>query len=158
MEIETNRLLLRPLQTDDITSLVNIWLDPDVTTFMGGPRNKTSLVEGFKEDVHNPSTQIDDLWPVIEKASSEGVGHCGLLEKDIEGKKETELIYIFHKRAWGKQYASEIGQALIKHAEKNLRLYKLIALINPKNVASEKVAIKLGMQFFKQYYDQMVKK
>ena len=149
MKIETNRLLLRALQQDDISSLVKLWLDPDVTSFMGGSRGKVSLKEGFKEDINNPPSQSDDLWPVIEKSSSTVIGHCGLLEKNIEENKETELIYIFHKSAWGKQYATEIGNALIAHAKVKLGLKNLVALIDPKNVASEKVAKKLGMEYIK---------
>ncbi len=39
MRIETQRLLLRPLTLSDVDALVQIWTDPEVTQYMGGPRD-----------------------------------------------------------------------------------------------------------------------
>jgi len=91
-----------------------------------------------------------DLWPVVEKNSSEVIGHCGLLDKEVDGKQEIELNYILSKNVWGKGYATEIASAIMKYAfdEKNLK--RLIALIKPENRKSESIAKKIGMSFEKE--------
>jgi RimJ/RimL family protein N-acetyltransferase len=123
-----------------------MWTDPQVTRFMGGPREAAQLEQGFMEDANSPDPPTYDLWPVIEKATGDLIGYCGLLDKKIEGHEEIELIYVFVPAAWGRGYATEIGQALREHAVKNLGLTRLVALIEPENEPSVRVAERLGFQ------------
>lgn len=145
--LETERLILRLQRPADIDALVDLWSDPAVTHYMGGPRERDWLRTEFEEDGRNPAAEQYDLWPVIEKGSGQLVGNCGLLEKEVAGKAEIELVYVFAACAWGNGYATEIGMALIRHAFETLGLERLIALIEPENAASERVAQKVGMRF-----------
>ena len=130
-----------------MTPLVDLWADPDVTRHLGGPRDRDWLRGVFEETACAPFADRYDLWPVVEKETGKVVGHCGLLEKDVEGEAEIELTYVFSRSAWGKGYATEIGRALRDHAFDKLRIGRLIALIEPENVVSECVARKIGMRF-----------
>lgn len=150
MHIETERLLLRSLQPSDVPALVQLWTDPDVTHYMGGPRDPDSLQNSFEEDLQTPPPGPFDLWPVVEKASGQVVGHCGLLDKEVDGVTEIELVYVFSKEAWGKGYATEIALALKEYARTSLKLSRLIALIDLENAASEHVATKAGLHFEKE--------
>ena len=87
---------------------------------------------------------------MVEKSSVKVIGHCGLLNKDVEGKIKIELVYILEKCVWGKGFATEIGMALQEYAIGILELPRLIALFEPKNIASERVAIKVGIQLEKE--------
>jgi hypothetical protein len=49
------------------------------------------------------------------------------------------------REAWGRGYATEIGAALVRLALGDLRLARLVSLIDVGNVASKHVAGKLGM-------------
>ena len=147
MRLETERLLLRAMQPDDIPALVRLWTDPEVTRYMGGPREPAYLEKVFAEDLNNPTPDTYDLWPVIEKASSRLVGHCGLTDKEIEGKPEIELVYVIAKSAWGKGYATEIALALKQYAQEQMGPDRLVALIDPVNAGSEGVALKVGLHF-----------
>jgi len=146
----TERLCLKRLQPSDVLPLINLWCDPEVTRFMGGARDRAKLEVGFKQDVKDPFAERYDLWPVTEKNSRKVVGHCGLLEKEVAGKSEIELIYVFYHVVWGKGFATEIGKALIRHAFEIMNIDRLIALIEPANSASERVAVKIGMHFDKE--------
>lgn len=112
--------------------------------FMGGSKDAAWLEKVFTEDANNPDPLLYDQWPVIEKASNEVIGYCGLLDKDVEGKQEIELVYAFMPSAWGKGYAIEIAHALLKHALNTIGLTRLIALIEPENEASVRVAERVG--------------
>lgn len=148
--LQTERLCLRRLQNSDVTALIDLWCDPDVTKHLGGPRDRTKLETIFEENVKNPFAEHYSLWPVVEKHSNEVIGDCGLLEKEVEGKNEIEVIYILKTSAWGKGYATEIGHAIKEYAFEELKLGRLIALIEPENKASERVALKIGMKFEKE--------
>ena len=142
--------MLRRQQTSDIGPLVELWTDPEVTRYMGGPRDEGRLRSVFEETAQNSHAVRYDLWPVIEKETSRVVGHSGLLEKEVEGRSEIELIYVLASSVWGKGYATEIGRAMTRYALEDMGIERLIALIEPENSASERVAVKIGMRFEKE--------
>ena len=148
--LNTKRLHLKHLQPLDVPMLIELWCDPFVTRYMGGPREKSKLKAGFDLDVKDPFAERFDLWPVVEKLTEKVIGHCGLLEKEVAGKMEIELIYVFSPDAWGKGYATEIARGLMRYAFEKLSIDRLIALIEPENEASERVAVKIGMRFDKE--------
>jgi ribosomal-protein-alanine N-acetyltransferase len=143
--LETQRLILRYQQAADVAFLVDLWTDPQVTRYLGGPRDRDWLRSVFEETARDPYAERYDLWPVIEKETGQLVGHCGLLDKQVAGRPEIELTYILAASAWGKGYATEMGQALKQVAFEKMGISRLIALIEPENAASERVALKLGM-------------
>jgi ribosomal-protein-alanine N-acetyltransferase len=141
---------LRRIQASDISTLIDLWCDPDVTKHLGGPRDREKIKPLFEEDVKNPFANEYDLWPVEETQTNEVVGYCGLLEKEVDGIDEIEINYIFKESAWGKGYAKEIGKGIIEYAFHEKKLARLIALIKPENKASEFVAKKIGMKYEKE--------
>ncbi len=47
----TERLVLRRLQSaSEIAALLDLWTDPEVTAFIGGPRNREDLQADFDSD------------------------------------------------------------------------------------------------------------
>jgi len=148
--LETKRLILRYQQASDVVFLVDLWADPQVTRYMGGPRDRDWLQSEFEETAQDPYAERYDLWPVIEKETGQVVGNCGLLDKEVEGRTEIELIYVLASSAWGKGYATEMGQALKRYAFEELGIGRLIALIEPENTSSERVAVKIGMRVEKE--------
>ncbi len=148
--LETGRLQLRYLRHEDIPCLVNLWTDPEVTRYMGGPRDVETLRTNLADTAGNPLAEQFVLWPLEEKASGKVVGHCGILEKEVDGLTEYEMVYVLAKSSWGKGYATEIGRALITYAYHVRNINRLIALVEPENTASERVAIKVGMHLEKE--------
>jgi len=148
--LETERLIPRHQQPSDVAALVELWSDPEVTDHMGGPRERAQLLSAFEETGTCPMAETYDLWPVVEKDSGEVVGHCGLLEKEVQQGQEIELIFVIRRASWGRGYATEVARAIKRHAFERLVLRRLIALIEPGNLASERVAIKVGMRLEKE--------
>ncbi len=148
--LETERLTLRYQQPSDVEPLVDLWADPEVTRYMGGPRDREWLESALEETACDPYAERYDLWPLIEKETGQVVGDCGLLDKEVEGRTEIELIYVLASSAWGRGYATEIGQALKAYAFEEMGLGRLIALIEPENTASARVAEKVGLRLEKE--------
>jgi RimJ/RimL family protein N-acetyltransferase len=144
---ETERLIVRALEPDDVEALAGLWCDAAATAYMGGPRRFDEVSRSLRADLALPEPPTFDLWPTIEKASGRLVGHCGLLDKEIEGRLEVELVYVIASAAWGQGFATEAGRAIRDHALTALDCRRLVALIHPDNAASERVAGKLGFRF-----------
>ena len=147
LEIETERLLLRRVTGPDATILARLWSDPTVTRYMGGPRDFEKVRLRLEEEARAGAGRPTGWWPVVEKASGRVIGDCGLIEKDVEGHEEIELVYVFASASWGKGYATEAAAALRDYAFRHLGLHRVIALIDPDHHASARVAEKIGMQF-----------
>ncbi|HSJ52304.1 MAG TPA: GNAT family N-acetyltransferase [Anaerolineae bacterium] len=144
--LETPRLLIRRIEPGDVDTLVALWSDPEVTRYVGGPREPEQLRASLVADLAAAAPPSRDLWTVVEKASGRVVGNCGLLEKTVEGQPEVEVAYVLARWAWGHGYATEAAAAVCKYAFKVLGLRRLVSLIDPPNAASLRVAARLGMR------------
>ena len=63
---------------------------------------------------------------------------------DLAGP-EIEIGWRLVRSAWGRGYATEAAQPVLRHALDGLHLQQVIADIDPRNGASAAVARKLGM-------------
>ena len=149
MKIETDRLVIKSNQEVDLEPLAALWADPDVTYYMGGPRNSEEILKILGEDAQVDPQPAFDLWPVVEKETGQIIGTGGILEKDIDGRNQYEIIYVLAKSAWGKGFATELASALKNYAFDQLGLKRVTALIDPDNQKSETVATKIGLKYEK---------
>lgn len=148
MDLETQRLVIRSIIKEDIAALVELWTDRDVTAFSGGPRDRQKVQAAFEDDISHPTDEPQ--WSIIHKADNRLIGYCALIEKEIAGRNETEIVYFFNKDVWRQGFATEAASAILSFAFTVLELRRVVALIHPDNLPSEKVGIKLGMVFEKE--------
>jgi len=140
---QTSRLVIGRLRAEYIESLCGIWCDPAVTKFMGGPRDPAKVREALTEEL-NGTPETYTLWPVMERATGQVIGDCGLLEKEQDGRKEIELVYVIGSAHQRRGYGFEAASAIRDHAFTRLNLDRLVALIDPGNESSRRLAEKLG--------------
>lgn len=146
--IETERLLLRPLQRSDMDLYYErIYGDDEVMRYL--PAGKAIPRERFEQRI--PAFMIEPWqtrgfapWAVIHKADQEFIGHCGL--NPWPDSEEIEVLYALAKPWWGQGLASEAAQASIDYGFAQLGLPKIIAAAHVENIASQRVIEKLGMQ------------
>ena len=81
---------------------------------------------------------------MLLKPSEQFIGIAGLLHQEVDNEKETEISYRILPEYWNKGYATEAATACKKYAEAELKRKRLISLIHPQNIASIRVATKLG--------------
>lgn len=150
--LETERLLLRRLVMDDLDALYKLYSDPEVRQYYPeGVLNYEETREELEWFLNgHPKHPELGLWATIHKPSGKFVGRCGLLPWTIEGRHEVEIAYLLDKEFWGQGLASEGALAIRDYAFKKLGLPRLVCLIDPKNIASQKVAEKIGMTLEKQ--------
>ncbi|MGE7624159.1 GNAT family N-acetyltransferase [Viridibacillus sp. NPDC096237] len=90
-------------------------------------------------------------FAAIEKETGEFIGVIGPMIDTIEGISYIEIAYILDKAFWGKGYAVEGAKACLDYAFNELEADKVIAQIRPDNLASSKVAEKIGMEIEGEY-------
>ena len=148
---ETERLLLRIPEEGDLDLIADLWADPEVTAYIGGPRDRDMVANSFREYGADPESYARDegesWWSIVERGSGALIGLCSLLEKDVAGQTETDLGYFLLPAYWGRGYATEAASLVATHAFSDLELASLVAIIHPDNAGSIAVARKLGMRF-----------
>ena len=131
----------------DASAMEMVFCDPEVMEFGDGAQNPEWVERWLSGTLERHYKKHGyGLWAVVEKQRRETIGYTGLSYfSDINGKPEIEIGYRFARSAWGRGYATEAALAVRDYAFDTLRIERLIALIDPSNLGSARVAEKLGM-------------
>ncbi len=121
--------------------------DPEVVRFIGNGKTRDknggkyflSWIYRTYEYGENMGLRL-----LVNKEDDTLIGHAGFVPQ-VDKVKEIEIGYWITREHWGKGYATEAAKALLEYGHKQLDRERFIALIQPGNVASRKVAKKLGM-------------
>lgn len=86
---------------------------------------------------------------LVDSNSHALIGMCGLLIQEVDGVSELEIGYSILPEHWRRGYAYEAAKKCKEVAFKNKWATHLISIIHIDNIASQKVALKIGMQIEK---------
>ena len=149
---ETERLFLRHFHVVDGDALDRVFGDAEVMRYGNGvqtPEWVRKWLRGCLEDYYQKWGF--GLWAVVEKETRDVIGYCGLSRfSDVGGQPETEVGYRLVREFWGRGFATEAAAAVRDYGFGTLGLARLIAIIDPRNAASIRVAEKTGMRFEKE--------
>lgn len=153
--LETRKLYLRHLEPGDLDNLYALYSDPVVRRyFPEGVLTRQETQEELEWFLNgHPRHPELGLWATIEKETNCFIGRCGLLPWTIDGQYEVEVAYMLAQPYWGLGLATEAAQGIVDYAFEKLGLARLICLIDRDNIASIRVAQKIGMTFEKEGYD-----
>jgi ribosomal-protein-alanine N-acetyltransferase len=149
--LETERLILRHQVLDDLDSLWALYCNPNITKYIpDAPRSYEEAKEELEWFINgHPKYPELGLWATIHKETGKFIGRCGLLPWTIENQFDIEVAYTLAQEYWGQGLATEAAQAILNYGFEKLNLSKLICLIDPENIGSQKVAENIGMTFEK---------
>jgi len=155
--LETPRLILRHQVIEDLDDLWALYCDPEITKYIpDAPRSRAEAQEELEWHMHgHPKHPELGLWATIHKESGKFIGRCGLLPWTINGQDEVEVAYTLAREYQGQGLGTEAAQAILQYGFEQLNLSRLICLIDSENIASQKVAEKIGMSFEKEGRDEM---
>lgn len=142
--LTTERLVLRPFDEADVEPLHALMQDPDVMRYVGDRRVPTRqetwrAVAGW---IGHWSLRGYGLWAVERDGAL--IGRVGLWQPG--GWPGLEVGWLLARGAWGHGYATEAARASMEWAWSELGASQLISIIAPENVASVRVAERLGMR------------
>lgn len=145
--LETPRLLLRQFTWDDVDDLAAMYADPAVMTFLGGPRSYETTQQHIERIIQNYQDYGFGLWAVLHKSDRQLMGRCGLIPQKIEGVAEVEIGYLLASAYWGQGLATEAATAIRDYGFQTVGCDRLISLIDPDNLASQQVALRVGLTY-----------
>lgn len=141
MQIETERLLMRPFTREEIIQNEFDWfLDPDVMgSTLGGVDNRARLEHRLKRYVEHQEKFAVSKWLIIFKPLNLPIGDAGLI-KNEETDNCFDLGYRLAKEFWGRGLGQEAVGAWIEYSKK-LKHTALVAHVEVGNVKSERLLL-----------------
>jgi RimJ/RimL family protein N-acetyltransferase len=150
-EVETERLLLRRWQDDDLERLVGLYADPRVARYLsldGRPWPRARSVAVFEHFVRQWQQQGFGPWAAIGRRSGRWLGEIGLNElADWPGPHKVEVGWELHPSVWGQGLATEGGRAAVRYGFEVVGLERIISAARADNLASRRVMEKCGLAF-----------
>ncbi|MFM0694103.1 GNAT family N-acetyltransferase [Paraburkholderia graminis] len=143
---ETPRLILRPRTLADTDECLAMDRDPLVTRFVDGPWSDAQKHRAFVEArTLGPYPAGMGYWTIGSRNdAADFLGWVLLIPADAVGP-EIEIGWRLPRKAWGAGIATEAATAVLQHAFATLRLAEVVAEIDPLNLASIRVAERLGL-------------
>jgi RimJ/RimL family protein N-acetyltransferase len=145
----TPRLEVRLPEESDRIRFVDLFGDEAFMVFSAGVLTTDAAHVRFDEMLERAAEIPFAKQPVIERSTGLIVGYAGVNCFDFEHRRRLEFGWRLVPEARGRGFATEAGQALLGRAAQTFR-GEILAMIDPRNHASRRVAEKLGFTYWKQ--------
>jgi RimJ/RimL family protein N-acetyltransferase len=147
--IETERLILRPIEAGDWRAIHRYASRPEVVRYLPHEPFTEEDASAFALRWSEQARLQGDDWPemlvAVRKADGRLIGHLPF--EVFNAKYRTrEIGWVFDPEVHGQGYATEAARAVLRLAFGELGLHRVIATCDPRNEASYRVMEKLGMR------------
>ena len=145
----SSRLSYRPLTEADIPLWTTFLSNEACTRYFpaymksGGDKHATTWIQKQMERYRDGHF---GLLALIEIASCNMVGQCGLLTQIVDGSPELEIGYHLLPQFQGKGYVTEAAQHFKNYAFEHQLADSIVSIIHVDNILSIKVAERNGMK------------
>ena len=158
LELVSARLFLRPLRESDVDLVLELFTDPEMMEYAGGPVKSERIRTEMAASVQRGADGSIGVWCICKAQTKEPIGTIALLPLPVEAKDtEWELVctgempegdieigYFLRKDEWGQGYVSEAVSRVLEFAFSVACLEEIVAVIDPRNTASRKVLARTG--------------
>ena len=143
--LETERLMLRRISNDDVNEVLSLRGNPETMKFIPKPLAKTkedalAHIALIEEKIVN-NTGIN--WGITIKGNSKLIGVIGHYRIQPENHR-AEIGYMILPEYSGKGITTEAIKVVIAYGFEQMNLHSIEAIIDPQNIASERVLQKNG--------------
>lgn len=150
IKLETERLILRPIELTDAEGMFLLDSNPNVHQYLGNHPVKTleesiGYIENLQYQYKNNGIA---RFAVILKETGEFIGWSGIkfiTEEENNHINFYEIGYRFREEFWGKGYAYESAKAWYDFAFNELKVDVLYASAHIDNLGSRRILEKIGL-------------
>ncbi|MBL7889364.1 MAG: GNAT family N-acetyltransferase [Bacteroidia bacterium] len=141
--LETSRLLLRRINESDMDDLFLMRSNPEIMRYIPRP------IAQKKEDVMELISRVNDgilknesiNWAIALKETNQLIGTIGYVRSKPEDHR-AEVGYMLNSAFHCKGFTFEALEKVIEYGFENMNLHSIEAIIDPRNIASEKLLLK----------------
>ncbi|MBL7994473.1 GNAT family N-acetyltransferase [bacterium] len=144
--LETKRLTIRELNSDDAEFILKLVNTPTWLKFIGD-RGVKNLDDAKKYIENGPVKSYADngfgLYLMELKNGKVPIGMCGLIKRDF--LQDPDIGFALLPEHEGKGYGYESASAVLSYGQKKLGLTKIVAITVKENVNSIHLLEKIGL-------------
>ncbi|MFD1737593.1 GNAT family N-acetyltransferase [Bacillus salitolerans] len=146
--LETKRLRLRRITSDDLNDMFEYGSNEDVSEFVSWNTHQSiSDTKNFLDFVLKQYEEEKNLfWGIEYKNEKKLIGTIDFVSLSTK-HKIGEIGYVLSKEYWGKGIMTEAAGEVINYGFNELELVRIQARCFTENIGSEKVMIKTGMTY-----------
>ena len=147
--VETERLILRTIEEGDAAEQFRLLNTPTVMARLGGVKELHEIEAKHAKSMAWYAQEGFSFLFMIEKASGEMVGHCGIKRVDNPLAKnigDYEVGWLVREDRWRRGYAEEAMRGVLDWAFGRVGAPHVVALTSAGNIGSWKLMEKLGME------------
>jgi RimJ/RimL family protein N-acetyltransferase len=148
VRLKTDRLILRPWETEDFEVYASMCAEPEVvrfTTIDGKPMSRDAASGAYAYQLGHWLLKGFGQFAVVDRTTSEIIGRAGPWQP--ESWPDFEVQCVLRRKYWKKGYATEAMKACMAYSFEELNKPHLIGLIEPENIRSMRLAARVGEQF-----------
>lgn len=148
--LNTERLILRAFSLADIPSYRKEFVNESVQKYLGG----VLILKNDEKDAQNWLGNINDrlvkkkivfTWLMVHRARvTESIGRIDL--GGFTNGKVGEVSYYVWEKYWGNGFAVEALKSVVAFGFEYLNLERIQAIVDIRNISSEKVLMKAGFE------------
>ena len=151
--IETERLHLRPWRADELEVYHALTDDEESRRFLSSVSRREDSFRRLMMTVGGWAAHGFGNFAVEDRATGAVVGTCGLFRMvrtlDVDMPEAVEAGWIIARRRWGEGLATEANEAAHAWWDREHGPGRTVAMIVPGNLASERIASRLGYRPFR---------
>jgi RimJ/RimL family protein N-acetyltransferase len=133
------------MSLDDLDDMATLLGDPEVMRFYDRPKTREEARAWIEWNRRLYAECGYGLWLLRLQDTGAFVGDCGLTPQHVDGRSYVEVGYHVLGSLQGHGLATEAAAACRRYAAQHLGLDHLIAIIDPRNTPSQRVAQKIGL-------------
>ena len=146
--LSTGRTQLRWLSDEDADFIITLLNDPSFIKNIGdrGVRNKEDALRYINKMRDNYQSQGFGFY-LVESLTGEKMGISGMIHR--AGLDHPDIGFAFLPQFCGRGFALESALGVKTMAEREWGMKKILAIVSPGNIPSQKLLTKLGLKFDK---------
>lgn len=160
LTLQTNRLILRPLEISDAQAMFDMNKNPEVHKYLWQTPEKnieesTKVIKYVQEQYKENKI---GRFATILKETNEFIGWTGI--KFVNDQTENgntnfyDYGYRLDEKFWNKGYATEASIAWLDYGFNQMKIEKMNAYTHFENGASNHILQKVGFNFIEDYLDK----
>jgi len=153
MKIDTERLFLREMTSEDFNALYAVLTDSDIMQHYPYTFNEARVKNWIDKNTERYRVFGFGLWAVCLMSTGEMIGDCGLTMQNINGTILPEIGYHIAKAHQHCGYAREAACAVRDWVFENTPFGEVYSYMKKDNLPSRAVAAAIGMSFQNEFTD-----
>ena len=146
MKLQTKDLLVRDFRIGDLSALHEIYSDPEVMEYLGGPLGDAGETKDEMEYSCLGEGRV--RFAVLETAGGRFVGETTfIIHREPDMENECEIGWTLAKKYWNRGYAQQLTAAFIEKA-RSLGAKAVFLCCEEEQEVPKHIAEKFGMDYY----------